>query len=112
MLSQKSYQPVLRLTVRAAEDIPSYRFVDVNGHLATLGGFALGVSDYPAKAGELISLIVEGTAIVGCSTNLTAGSKVTSDATGKAVVSDTGNTTNGIVISNYNTDYAEILLTH
>jgi len=98
MLSQKSYQPVLRLTVRAAEDIPSYRFVDVNGHLATLGGFAIGVSDYPAKAGELISL--------------TAGSKVTSDATGKAVVTDTGNTTNGIVISNYNTDYAEILLTH
>jgi hypothetical protein len=112
MLTKNSYQPILRLTVRAAEDIPSYRFVDVNGHISASGAFALGVSDYPSLQGELISLIVEGTAIVGCSGNLTAGTKITSDATGKAIAAGTNDSVNGIVISNYNSDFAEILLTH
>jgi len=109
MTPNLSYQPVLRLTIKAAEDIPAYRLVDLTGHLSTTGGDVLGVSDYPVLAGELISLIVLGTAIISTSNTLNVGDKIISDDTGKAIITNISETPNGIVI-NSSVNYSEILL--
>ncbi len=111
MTPNLSYQPVLRLTIKAAEDIPAYRLVDFTGHLSTTNGNILGVSDYPALAGELISLIVLGTAIVSTSSTLNVGDGIIPDGTGQATMASLSDTPDGTVI-NSSVNYSEILLYH
>lgn len=82
--------PLLKLTVRAAADVPAYRFVTYAGALCGAGALAIGVSDYPAATGADFAAVVIGTATVEAGGAITAGAEVQSDATGRAVTAAGG----------------------
>lgn len=109
MITDKTYSPVLRLTIQAAESLPAYRFVNFTGNLCTEGEKALGVTDYPALSGELVSLIVLGSAILECDGVVSTGDKITASSLGKVKLLETG-VENGYAISGNSGDYATIIL--
>jgi hypothetical protein len=110
MITDKTYSPVLRLTVQAAEELPAYRFVNFAGELCGAGEKALGVTDYPALSGEFVSLIVLGTAIIECSEAITAGAQISADAVGKGQVLGEGESSNGYAVTAASNDFATIIL--
>ncbi len=111
MISQLSYQPILRLTVKATESIPAHKFVNISGGLCTGNHKALGASDYSALNGELISVITLGTAILKASGAITKGAIISADATGNAKTLETGEMPLGIAISDKVGEFIEVLLT-
>lgn len=112
MIPKISYQPVLRLSVKATESIPAYKFVNISGGLCTGTQRALGVSDYPVLNGEITSVITLGTAIVRASGNITRGAVVSSDSTGNAKLIASGEVPQGIALADKSGDFVEILITH
>lgn len=112
MISQLSYQPVLRLTVRTTESIPANKFVSISGGLCTGTQRALGASDYSALSGELISVITLGTAILKATGNIAKGALVSADANGNAKTLETGEVPLGIALSNKVGEFVEVLLIH
>lgn len=83
-ISALTYQPILRLTIRATQDISTYHFVSFEGAITGFGEQALGVADYDAMLGEDISIITLGTAIVRASESIENGAYVSSDTLGNA----------------------------
>lgn len=110
MITDKTYSPVLRLTVQAAEELPAYRFVNYAGELCGAGEKALGITDYPALSGEFVSLIVLGTAIIECSEAITGGTQISSDSVGKGQILGEGETSNGYAIADSSNGYTTIIL--
>lgn len=110
MITDKTYSPVLRLTVQAAEELPAYRFVNYAGELCGAGEKALGITDYPALSGEFVSLIVLGTAIIECSEAITGGAQISSDAVGKGQILGEGETSNGYAIADSSNGFTTIIL--
>jgi hypothetical protein len=95
-----AYQGNERITIpNILEDIPAFRFVAHNGSLCAAGGLAAGVSppeglqkDYPG------SLIDGVTALVEAAEAFNVGTKVMSDADGKAVTLTSNNFCNGVAL--------------
>lgn len=112
MTTKLSYQPVLRLSIQANENIPAFKFINLNGGLCTSSQRALGVSDYAALSGEMISVITLGTAIVRASGNIVKGDVVSADSSGNAKQQSSGEIPQGIAISNKLGDFVEVLLIH
>lgn len=97
-ISNKTYQPVLYVTVKAAEDIPIHSFVNFAGEVAGLGEAALGVVDQDWKQGEFMSVLVLGTAVVVASEIISAGDELSSTATGAAKKIEATNARNAIAL--------------
>ncbi|HOV92825.1 MAG TPA: DUF2190 family protein [Candidatus Kapabacteria bacterium] len=109
-ISALTYQPVLRLTVRASQDITAYHFVDFTGSICDLGEQSLGVADYDAIIGENISVITLGTAIVRAREVIENGQYVSSDELGNAKVFLAGEKICGKAIGASSNGFVKILL--
>lgn len=83
--------PGLRYSLPAGGGVERHRFVSVNdkseGVQATASTPVIGVSMNQAKAGEVLE-IADGIVMVEAAAPITAGKGVASDASGKAVVSE------------------------
>lgn len=83
-MHNKTYQPLQLLSVKASEDLPSFRFVDFGGGLCTEGSRALGVTEIDWLRDELASVVTLGTVVVETSEAILRGADVSSDGNGKA----------------------------
>lgn len=84
---------ILALSVLAAGQVEVHRFVTAAGAQAGDGQNSLGVSEFPAAGGEMLTVNALGTAVVEAGAAIAAGERLQSDADGKAVPKTTGATT-------------------
>ncbi len=82
------YHAIFTVTARASGAVQEKRFVDHSGAQAGANANALGVSGASAADGELLPVHVLGTAIVETGGAVNVGDPVSSDAQGRAVVTD------------------------
>ncbi|MCX7909856.1 MAG: DUF2190 family protein [Ignavibacteria bacterium] len=94
-IANKTFQPILTITIKTTTELPSYRFVDFLGKTCDENQKALGVTVGKWKSGGYAGIIVLGTALVEASGTISVGDKVTSDSQGKAKVATTGAEVNG-----------------
>lgn len=80
----KAYQPVQSLTVKAAEDLPAFRFVSHLGTLCSAETRALGVTETTWLNGEYAQVVSLGTIAIETTTTVDAGADVTASLYGKA----------------------------
>ena len=92
-----TYAPAQQITITANSAITNKRFVDFNSDPCAAGTKSLGVADDDAAAGEILSLVTLGVAIVEAGAAITKGSAVESAAGGKAITKSTG-TLNGYAL--------------
>ena len=105
------YTPILTLTLTAAEGLAAHRFVTVAGQKATGTAIALGVTGTSAGTGEVVDVIVEGTAVVEAGASISKGALVTGDSDGKATTASSGTYVYGIALEDANAgDLFEVLL--
>ena len=83
-ISDKTYQPVQSLTVKAVEDLPAFRFVSHLGSLCDDGSRALGITEVDWVNGEYSSVVSLGTIAIETTTTIPAGTDITSASLGKA----------------------------
>ena len=112
MIPKLSYQPVLRLSVQANENIPAHKFVSIGGGLCTGTQKSIGVSDYPVLSGELVSVIALGTAIVRAVGTISKGATIAADSAGNAKTIGSGEEPLGIALADKVGDFVEVLITH
>lgn len=112
-ISNKTYQPLLTLTINAAEDIASFKFVTFTGEVADAGEKTLGVAEQKWVEGEVASIIVLGTAVVLCSEELEVGDALTSDLDGYAKKAGATDAINAIALEKVSSgDFLKCLLVH
>lgn len=110
--TNKTYQPVQIITVKALQEVPAYRFVNHRGQLCSDNQKSLGVTPLGFPSGTFASVITLGVAIVESSSTINIGDKITSDSVGKAKVAPAGAEINGYALSSANPgDFLRILLT-
>lgn len=97
-INNKTYNPVQAVTIKATEDLPSFRFVSISGALCNDVERALGVTETDWINGEYAAVVTLGNIALEASGAIPAGSDVTSAADGKAKVATTGNPINGRAI--------------
>ena len=83
-INNKNYQPVQSLSIRAAEDIPAFRFVSHMGSLCDVESRALGVSEVDWVINQIASVVTLGTIAIETTTTINTGEDITSDLGGKA----------------------------
>ena len=83
-VNNKTFNPILRLTFKATEDISPCRFIEYNGKMSLDNKRCLGVSEIGYINGEEMSLIVQGVAVVESSGAISVGQNVATSASGKA----------------------------
>lgn len=88
--TDKTYQPVLTTSVRAAGAIEKFRFVGFDGKQAGAGDKALGVANIEAAEGDVFPVDVLGIVLVEAGAAVNVGDEVEADAQGRAVSLDTG----------------------
>jgi hypothetical protein len=93
--SNKSYQPLQVLGIKASEDIPANRFVGYDGAICNNESRAFGVTEVSWMNGEMISAISLGTAIIETSQAISIGQDVTSDDSGKGIPANPSSSVNG-----------------
>lgn len=84
-LVNQNYAPVQTITIKAATEIPPYRFVGFGGGVCESGDKALGVSDTIAFEGDFTAVITMGIALIEVAGTVYPGSDLKSDSEGKAV---------------------------
>ncbi len=99
-LSNKTYAPVLSITIKASQNLPAYRFVSYNGGLCGEGDKALGVTDVYCPAGESGSVTVMGVVLVEAGANISVGDDVASGVNGKVVAGSSNDFINGGALDN------------
>jgi hypothetical protein len=94
-ISDKTYQPVQSLTVKAVEDLPAFRFVSHLGSLCDDASRALGVTEVDWVNGEYASVVSLGTIAIETTTTVPAGIDITAASEGKARAAAGGEPVNG-----------------
>jgi hypothetical protein len=94
-LTNKTYAPVLSITVRASQNLPAFRFAGFNGGLCSQGEKALGVTDAYCPSDENATVTVIGVVLVEAGGNISVGDDVTSGANGKALAGSSNDFING-----------------
>lgn len=92
---KKTYQPVQAVTVKAAEDLPAFRFVSHLGSLCADENKALGITETDWINGEYAAVITLGTMAVETATTINLGDDITSAADGKAKAAEGTEPVNG-----------------
>ena len=101
-MANKLYKPVLIDSIEAATNIDEHRFIGFDGNYCGAGAKALGVCDVSTEQGQIAPVGVLGIFLVEAAENITAGNKIASDSTGKAVV-----VSNNAEINGYSLDTAQ-----
>jgi hypothetical protein len=89
-MAERLYKPLLIDTVKAAVNLEKQRFIGFDGNYCGANAKAYGVSDVEIKAGQYAPVALFGILLIQTGGAVTAGTKVTSDATGCAVAYTTG----------------------
>lgn len=102
---------LLTLTMTAAEAILKGQLVTLDGKVAVAAKDAHGVADYDAAIGEVVPVVVAGTAVVKAAGALTVGKRVQVGTTGQAVAHAAGVPVGIALETVASGDYVEILVT-
>lgn len=94
----KLYKPLLIDSIRAQADLPKQRFIGFDGNLCAASVKAYGVSDVEIEAGQFAPVGVLGILLVEAGGTLAVKSKVTSDASGRAVAITSTEEVNGYAL--------------
>jgi len=86
----KTDQHVLLTSIKAASALTKNLFIGFDGALCGANAKALGVSNADADSDEQLPVTVVGIALIKSGAALSAGAKIASDASGKAVTYSTG----------------------
>lgn len=97
-MAKKLYKPILIDTIKAAEDLIQYRFVDFTGSICKTGVKALGVCDVSTESQQYAPVGVLGIFLVEAGDTIAVGNTVTSDNNGKAVPLSNSGSANGIAL--------------
>jgi|DewCreStandDraft_4_1066084.scaffolds.fasta_scaffold02152_13 hypothetical protein len=97
-ISNKTYQPVQLVTIKANEDLPAFRFVNYSGNLCQTETLALGVTEVDWKDGDYASVVTLGTIIVETDSAIDVGVPVTSSDQGKAMAASGTVPVNGVAL--------------
>lgn len=98
VLSNKTYQPVQLITVKADEDLPAFRFVDFTGKLCQEESLALGVTEVDWLDGSYASVVTLGTIIIETDSAVAVGEPITSSNEGKAKKAEGTVPINGVAL--------------
>lgn len=90
--------PVLNKSIRVTADVSAYRFITWAGNVQTAGNQAAGPTRYAAKNGDLVDVVVLGTATVEAGGAISVGAEVMAGSGGKAYDWASGNTAVGIAL--------------
>ncbi len=99
MITNQTYNSALTISIKAAEVIPKFRFINYLGEICTLGERALGVSSLTANQNTQVTIETLGTMLIETSTAISKGTEISSDELGKAKAATTGEIVNGIAMS-------------
>lgn len=111
MSNNVSYQPVQKISVRAEQDLPAFRFISHLGTICGDGLKSLGTIDRDWLEGTNASVVTLGTVAVETSTTVHTGDDLTSDAIGKAKPAGTTDKVNGRALEDcLGSGYVKILL--
>jgi hypothetical protein len=97
-ISNKTYQPVQLVTIKADEDLPAFRFVNFNGGLCPTETLAFGVTEVDWLDGENASVVTLGIMVVETDSSVAIGDPVTSSDQGKAKTATGTVPVNGIAL--------------
>ena len=112
-INNLTYDPLLTVTIKAGEDLPTNRFVDYTGNLCSAAEAALGATEIAWNDGDTASIIVQGIAIVETADDLYAGDPVCTGTGGKAIGQSGTNPVVGRALDDAASgDYLRVLLTH
>jgi hypothetical protein len=107
---------LLTKTKTAGEDLIGNRFVKVDTtddtlvYYADAGEAGIGVNRETVKAGQLVNVVLAGTAFVTTAANIAAGEPVAAAADGKADVATTANQVLGRAFINANSGDAVLVV--
>lgn len=79
-----THKPILTDSITAAANLAARRFIDFDGNLAN-DEAALGVSEVSVSTGQQCPVIAVGIALVETGGDVTKGSLVKADTTGRAI---------------------------
>ena len=97
-MANKLYKPLLIDSVLAAEHLPKQRFVSFDGKVSKAGEKSYGVCDVETDAEQYAPVATIGTLLIEAGGTITLGSTVSSDATGRAVVTGENQAVNGYAL--------------
>jgi hypothetical protein len=83
-ITSRTYQPVQALSVKAAEDLPPFRFVSHLGSLCATETKSMGITETNWLNGELAAVVSLGTIAIETTTTISTGMNVAADTLGKA----------------------------
>lgn len=92
------YKPLLIDSIKAQTDLPKQRFVGFDGHLCTAGAKAYGVCDVETESGQYAPAAILGILLIESGGVINAKSKITSDASGRAVAMTSTEDVNGYAL--------------
>ena len=94
-ITDKTYQPIQAVTVKANEDLSAFRFVSHLGSVCAEDQKALGVSDLNWLKDEYSSVVTLGTIAVETTTTINIGAPVATSTEGKSKPEAGGSEING-----------------
>ena len=97
-MAQHLYKPLLIDSVLAQADLIKQRFVGFDGKVCTASALALGVCDVETDSGQYAPVAILGILLIESGGAITAKSKITSDASGRAVAITSTEEINGYAI--------------
>ena len=92
------YKTLLIDSVLAQVALTKQRFVGFDGKVCAANVLALGVCDVDTDQGQYAPVAISGILLIEAASAITQGSKVASDASGKAVTGYTIDTCNGYAL--------------
>lgn len=94
-MAQHLYKPLLIDSILAQTALIKQRFVGFNGRVCAANTLALGICDVETDQGQYAPIAISGILLIEAGGAITQGSKVTSDASGRAVTGTVIDTCNG-----------------
>lgn len=98
------YKPLLIDSIKAQIDLPKQRFVGFDGNICKAGAKAYGICDVETESGQYAPVSVLGILLVEAGGTITANTKITSDANGKAAAITSTEEVNGYALDSASAD--------
>ena len=97
-MANKLYKPLLIDSVLATEDLPKQRFVSFDGKVSKAGEKSYGICDVETESGQYAPVATVGILLIQAGGTITVGSTISSDATGRAIVTGENQAVNGYAL--------------
>jgi len=98
------YKPLLIDSIKAIANLPKQRFIGFDGNVCSAGTKAYGICDVETDTGQFAPAAVIGILLVEAGGVISAQSKITSDANGKAVAITSTEEVNGYALDSASAD--------